>query len=247
MTTNYSKIAASYDNNPLRKKQIDPEIAGMLKSQSSLTILDLACGTGNYLQTQREAYSSDPIQWFGQDNSESMLNLARKKNPEAFFFCADATESPKEIPPLDYIRNDFAFHHFPDKEKVLDRVKDSLKPGGLLAISNICPEYMRYSWVYNYFPASKEIDQNRFASCSQIYGWLSERGFSVDLQVHTSIYELDLAARIEEVKNRDMSQLNLIDENQYQQGLKKMKQDALDGKSILADFALLQCRAIKHK
>lgn len=47
-------------------------------------ILDLACGTGSLIEKLKKYF---PIQ--GVDQSEEMLNIAKKKNPDITFFCQD--------------------------------------------------------------------------------------------------------------------------------------------------------------
>ena len=44
------------------------------------SILDLACGTGNYLKTQIEFLKDFNIKWFGIDASKGMLDIAKEKN-----------------------------------------------------------------------------------------------------------------------------------------------------------------------
>lgn len=57
MVTNYTKIAPNYDKNPIRAKGVDEEIKKILQKQKNkIRVLDLACGTGNYLKTQSEYY-----------------------------------------------------------------------------------------------------------------------------------------------------------------------------------------------
>lgn len=58
-TTDYSKIAAKYDDNKLRHYiEKDINIGNICKKNSNqqISVLDLACGTGNYLVKQISEY-----------------------------------------------------------------------------------------------------------------------------------------------------------------------------------------------
>jgi hypothetical protein len=67
----------------------------------------------------------------------------------------------------------------------------------------------------------------------------------IDLKIQTNVFELDYESVIKEMNNRDMSQLNLIYEEEYKTGLEKMKKDYKEKKINIFDFALIKCRGIK--
>ena len=69
------------------------------------------------------------------------------------------------------------------------------------------------------------------------------KSFNTVIQPDKSI-ELSAAVN-EEIKNRDMSQLNLISEEEYKIGLEKIKKDYKESKINICDFALIKCRGIK--
>lgn len=245
MKTDYSKIADQYDRNPLRQKPVDPEIAELIKTRDALSIVDLGCGTGNYLAAQRAHYSGHPITWYGIDFSPEMLTFARKKNPDVRFMQGDAAKMTPQTETIDYVRNEFSFHHFPDKPGVAVNIYNMLKPGGLLIMDNICPEYMNNSWVNRYFPSTVQIDADRFLSAQEIYQLFSDTGFTVQASIAVEIFELDLETRIKEVENRDMSQLHLISDREYEEGLSGMRSDLRKNRTVVSDFARLSVRAEK--
>jgi len=244
METDYSKIAKIYDNNPVRKKYIDPEIGRLLKKKQRLAVLDLACGTGSYLKAQSDAYGFDGIEWIGLDKSPDMLAIAREKNPAIRFVQSAAEECPESLAGgVDYIRNEFAFHHFVDKQKAARNIRRMLVPGGLFIMRNICPEYMKNYWVYSYFPASRNEDRKRFLPVEELYRLFTDNSFTVELKVSTAIRELDYAAAMEEARNRDISQLALISDEEYEKGMALLERDGAASKRFIMDHSLLTLRA----
>jgi SAM-dependent methyltransferase len=83
LTTDYSKIAPAYDANPIRRRwEPEPAIAAALAGTTGpVLVLDLACGTGNFLAAQRAAFSDPRLVWHGCDLAAAMLEIARTKLP----------------------------------------------------------------------------------------------------------------------------------------------------------------------
>jgi ubiquinone/menaquinone biosynthesis C-methylase UbiE len=245
--TDYSKIASRYDNNPLRQKPVDKEIAQLLQNRKQLSVLDIACGTGNYLYSQIKEYGTENISWTGIDQSEDMLHIARTKVPEAKFFCSSAEQIPLADASFDYIRNEYSFHHFNNKMAFLKNVHRLLRDNGLLIMVNICRDYIKNSWVYHYFPSAENVDESKFIRTKDMYTMMHEAGFAAEIKISTTVAPLDFSARIAEAENRDMSQLQHISDKEYKDGLKRMKHDYKNKISFIADYSELVCRAEKNK
>ena len=78
--TDYTRIAPIYDQAAVRHDiPVDAELAARVDAGRVEAVLDVACGTGNYLRVQREAHARAPIRWHGLDASEAMLARARDK------------------------------------------------------------------------------------------------------------------------------------------------------------------------
>ena len=245
--TNYSKIAGYYDKNPIRHHQ--PKellIEEILQSTTdSISILDLACGAGNFLKAQQKAYPEQRIKWFGCDLSQEMLAVARKKLPYIEFIRANASKLPYENNSFNIITCNYAFHHFSDKYKSLQEICRILRPKGVLLIKNMCLEHMPLSWVYYYFPETKRIDRKRFWSNQKLFSSLEEIGFEVDIKVDIFYKRYNFNEIVNEAENRDMSQLNLISNKKYSKGIKKIHKDMKSINTFKSEFANLRCVAFK--
>ena len=93
-------------------------------------ILDVACGTGNFLKKLRKINSN--IRIFGIDDCEGMVNAARKKVPSGNFMVSDAGRLPFDDNSFDLVSIVDAFYYFQDKEKVISECSRVLKPSGFL-------------------------------------------------------------------------------------------------------------------
>lgn len=97
-------------------------------------VLDLGCGNGRYFPLFREK-STD---YFGTDNSEALIKIAKDKYPEGEFQVADALNLPFPDNYFDKIYSIAVLHHVPSEELRLDFLKEAkrvLKPGGSLILT----------------------------------------------------------------------------------------------------------------
>ena len=112
LTTNYAKVSKVYDSNKGRTEfPKDENINTLLEKNGTITVLDLACGTGNYLLSQQQYYKDKNIRWIGIDLSLDMLNIAKSKNIMAKFIHSNAESFDLEDESVDLLVCNFAFHH----------------------------------------------------------------------------------------------------------------------------------------
>jgi len=248
--TNYARIAENYDKNPLRQKAIDsfiPEIISSHNNNEKIRILDIACGTGNYLTKQYENFCGYNIEFFGIDKSYEMIAVAKKKNGDITYLQNNAEDQVFRNDYFNYIRNEYSFHHFLDKKNVLLTINRILKQNGLFVILNICPDYIKRNWLYEYFPSSKGIDNKRFIPSMGLFLLLDQCNFEAVMKITTSVARLNFTNAIRRVKNRDMSQLNLISEEEYQTGLNRLILDQENKVEYIYDVSILMARCRKKK
>lgn len=247
--TDYSKIAPKYDNGKDRWHfEKDKNIQALIESSSEkIKVLDLSCGTGNYLKKQIEYFPDSNIEWFGVDYSFDMLNIAKEKLPNITLIQGPAEMIPFEDDYFQYIHSSNAFHHYYDKEKAVSEMSRVLKKKGTIEISSITPEFMHYSWVYTFFPESLIIDKKRFWSHELIFRELELNGFEVKAEVTYSYLREKLSDFYRMAQNRDWSQLNLISEQCYNEGMKiiqdKLKQNP--DVTFLRSFAIMKLVATR--
>jgi trans-aconitate 2-methyltransferase len=100
----------------------------------SLRIVDLGCGPGNSTELLVERFPGADV--LGVDNSEAMLETARKQLPQARFEAGDiASWAPAEGEPApDLIYANASIQWVGEHESLIPRLFSLLAPGGVLAV-----------------------------------------------------------------------------------------------------------------
>jgi len=97
------------------------------------TILDLGCGNGRLY----ELFKGRMVGYFGIDNSEKLIALAKNRYPGVSFQAGDALNLPFSDNFFDEIFSIAVLHHVPSKELRLRFLKEArrvLKPNGSLIL-----------------------------------------------------------------------------------------------------------------
>lgn len=250
LKTNYTKVSKVYDKNSTRKTFAkDEDIGTLLAENGKITVLDLGCGTGNWLDCQQQYYEDDSITWIGLDASAAMLQKAKEKNLHTEFQVKKAEELDfKEC--IGLLVCNFAFHHFEDKNRALERIHAALSANGMFKYRNIEPESMKDWWVYHFCPEAYYEDMHRFWPKDLLSYELQKHGFC-SVTIKREYYESSkpLEALYELYKQRDISQLAMMDDAIYSKGMERMESALQAGKTECRDciaFLDIACRKARQ-
>jgi SAM-dependent methyltransferase len=97
-------------------------------------VLDAGCGNGRLYPALEEK----KIDYYGIDNSEQLIKIAKEKYPQVGFQIADILKIPFADNYFDKIYCIAALHHIPSDElrlKTMEELKRVLKPNGLLILT----------------------------------------------------------------------------------------------------------------
>jgi SAM-dependent methyltransferase len=164
----------------------------------------------------------------GLDLSAEMLQRARTAAPFARVVRGRAENLPWEAGRFDRVFCINAMHHFPDPDAFMSDARRVLRPGGALLIVGLDPHAgLDQWWIYDYFPAALTADRTRYVATAAIRRRLEALGFVEPVtEVAQHIRSaMPFAAAIERglVGRQSTSQLMVITDGEYEEGLHRLK------------------------
>jgi ubiquinone/menaquinone biosynthesis C-methylase UbiE len=148
------------------------------KGRNELKIVDVGCGTGEFLKRLASCESNRggartterACEFCGVDPSREMLEQARKKFLEDRETKIELLPGQAESLPLaesstDIVSSTSALHFFGDKKRALEEMHRVLKPQGILIITDWCGD----SWLVQMYHFLEYVRWNVFHQYSQRY------------------------------------------------------------------------------
>jgi ubiquinone/menaquinone biosynthesis C-methylase UbiE len=225
---NYDQIAHLYDA-PDRGHDVDPNLVNFLEERddldpSTLSVLDVGCGTGKQVAANRSAFPAASI--VGSDLFIGMLRVASENDPNAVWAQSDGSRLGFRDSAFDYITNQFSYAHIQDKPAFAAEIFRILKPGGRFVVTNIEPWSMD-SWImYQFFPAARELDHADFLQKDVFAELLTRTGFgSLRVDVDRKLKQEILGDFFSYASERHRaSHFLAMSDNAYQSGLERLEE-----------------------
>jgi SAM-dependent methyltransferase len=161
----YNMIAEDFD---IARQEAWPEFE-LLKPYiaKDMRILDWGCGNG---RLYKYLYQVSGIKYQGIDNSEKLVEIAKKNYPKVDFCVSDIFHLPFKNGEFDVVAAIASFHHIPSEELRLVALREIyrvLKPGGVVFMTNwnlwqrdLIKKYKLRIWDF-FFPRN-EMDAGDF-------------------------------------------------------------------------------------
>lgn len=140
----YERWAPTYDHapNPLLHLE-ERKLAALLPNLSGKCVLDLACGTGRWLQK----LVSESGSTVGVDFSAAMLRVAGRKTAiRGRLARADCQRLPFHGSVFDLVLCSFALGHIPDVGSIVRELSGVTKAGADVFVSDLHPEAYALGW-----------------------------------------------------------------------------------------------------
>lgn len=158
----YKRWAQSYDQgpNPVIARE-ERYIASFLPSLYGKNVLDLACGTGRWLE---KLLACETNYAAGVDVSSAMLRVASRKSSICDKIVqADCLELPFASSIFDFVICSFALGHIRDVRKMVGEVARVTKPGGEAIVSDLHPEAYARGWRTGFRDTRSAVQIEAFA------------------------------------------------------------------------------------
>lgn len=127
----FDSSAGSWDEELIRNDKVIEKILDNCGIDKDVCVLDVACGTGvlfpDYIK--REAVVT------GIDISPQMVKIAKEKFPDVNVICGDVEETDLNEK-FDTVMVYNAFPHFPDPERLVEKLSKLLRKGGRLSVAH---------------------------------------------------------------------------------------------------------------
>ncbi len=128
----FDRLAPNWDNEPVSERKIIDTILDNGGIQKNKDVLDVGCGTGvlfpYYLDRNVKSLTAIDI-------SSKMVEIAKKKYPNANVICGDAENISFENQ-FDTVMIHNAFPHFPNPNVLLENLSNALKVGGKFSVAH---------------------------------------------------------------------------------------------------------------
>ncbi len=197
-------------------------------------VLDLGCGTGNYVWPLWRRFPN--LRFHGFDRSERMLGLAAQRATEE--------AGAEEQPPIEWREGDadrslpypdgFAqlvfsvdvVHHLEKQEVLFAESARILAPGGHLAIATDGPQDLLVRSLTRHFPETLEVERRRYPEPQALDAMARAEGFVAKPRAALrGVLELT-DALVAKVNDRCASSLRLISEQAFEAGMARVREAA---------------------
>lgn len=222
---NYDSLAPIYVQHREPHSRVVEHLIEIGKIGVSSTVLEVGCGTGNYLTALHNLCGCTGK---GIDPSTEMLAWASKLSSGINFKAGRAEQLDFPENTFDLVFSVDVIHHVENRQSFFQEAYRVTKVGGQICTVTESTEMIRRrAPLAVYFPETIERDLARYPTIPEIRGYMAQAGFT-----RLSEVKVELAYSLTELKPfhaRAFSCLHLITEEAFRRGIRRMEQALLTG------------------
>jgi len=144
----YDNIGLGYNSTRQADSYITEKLFQFLSPEAGRLYIDIGCGTGNYTI----ALSNKGLNFYGEEPSEKMLDVARSRNDKINWLLGYAEQIPVNNNMFDGVIATLTIHHWTDINKAFREIYRVLNDNSKFVIFTSTPEQMKGYWLNHYFP-----------------------------------------------------------------------------------------------
>lgn len=221
----YERIAAEYGRHRRVHAGVLRELVERPPITANTRVVEVGCGTGNYLATIRAATGCAAT---GVDPAEAMLAQA-KARPEAVTWLAGSAEAlPLGDASAELLFSVDVIHHVTDRPAFWREAMRVLAPGGLVCTATDSEEdLLQRRPLSSHFPETVAYEQARYPTIGVLTAEMRAVGLVEIATTHVELaYDL---SEIAAYRDRAFSSPHLIPEQAFARGLARMERDLAAG------------------
>jgi cyclopropane fatty-acyl-phospholipid synthase-like methyltransferase len=230
----YDNISENYSIYRSASSTVVNHILEKIKSKNIKKILEIGCGTADYLYALTQKLKCDS---YGFDDSENMISEANVKNPGLNLDINDLHNV------FDYEENFFdlvysidVIHYVKDLNHYFKEIKRVLSKDGILVTITDSEEDLENRTITKYFPESLEIERRRYPGVNEIIENMKSNDFDGIEITHTEREYKMSEGTFQKFKNKAFSAIRLISEVSFKKGIKKMEEDMKSDKCLVKEL-----------
>lgn len=234
----YDEIGAGYDATRKADPYITSRIIYYLDVDDKDLCLDAACGTGNY--TIAVALQTNAA-FHGIDESEHMIEVARKKSQAIQWSIGDVVSMPYEDDTFSGAICILAIHHFNDIRRAFNQIFRVLSRGRFVIFTSDKKQMEGY-WLNEYFPEMMKKSTAKMPGIREVLSALQAAGFENIVKekffVRPDLQDWFLYCGKHDprmyfdpvIRNGSSGFASFAEENEVESGLQKLSRDIQSGR-----------------
>jgi ubiquinone/menaquinone biosynthesis C-methylase UbiE len=192
-------------------------------ASKELAIVDLGSGTGRFSVLLADVLNAHVT---GIEPSDKMRNVAMQESihPRVKYIKGSAEEIPLEDGSFDLVWASMIIHHVSEPDMAAKEIYRIVKPGGKVFLRNSFKNRLQSVRFYEYFLNAYTIDNERLPSVEYIKKIFIENGFRFEhLEAVRQVIDSSLADHVERMRKRGLSTFELISDQEFKEGIRRMK------------------------
>jgi len=229
-TIDYDMVSKVYDNVRVGDPEMVQQIVQGIDLNQESIVLDVGCGTANNTILFTEVTSAKVA---GLDISFGMLEKAHQKSVKIPLVQSPAESLPFSSESFHFVFMTEVLHHLPDISSAIEEIYRVLIHEGLLCIVTQSHNQIDGRMTSRFFPASAEVDKERYPDIDVIEEILLKAGFNRVIPLEYQFKPTLLGDEyLNTAENRGYSMLHKISTEDYERGLKDLKAAYASGEKL---------------
>jgi ubiquinone/menaquinone biosynthesis C-methylase UbiE len=186
-------------------------------------VLDLGSGIGTWSELLAERFEATVV---GVEPSARMREVAEREHahPRVRYLEGSAEHIPLADASVDAALLSYVIHHVEDRDACAAELRRVVSPNGHVILRGTLRESLRGVPWFEFFPPARAVAERRMPPVADVVDAFSDHGFE---QVANEVLDQEtapsLAALHERLKLRAISTLELISDEEFEEGLQRLR------------------------